>query len=51
MIYSLHSEQEDDDDSAHLLCADGAIFHIDEGGRATCTAATPNANSGFHVYI
>jgi hypothetical protein len=45
------SEQDDTDDAAHLLCADGAIFHIEKGGRATCTAATPSANAGFHVYV
>jgi hypothetical protein len=42
---------DDTDDPAHLLCADGAIFHIEKGGRATCTAATPSANAGFHVYV
>ncbi|KIM80923.1 hypothetical protein PILCRDRAFT_97898 [Piloderma croceum F 1598] len=42
---------DDTDDAAHLLCADGAILHIEKGGRATCIAATPSANSGFHVFV
>lgn len=44
-------EQDDTDDAAHLLCADGAIFHIEKGGRVACTTAIPSANAGFHVYV
>jgi len=42
---------DDIDKGAHLLCADGAIFSIEKGGKATCTAAMPDTNAGFHVYI
>jgi hypothetical protein len=42
---------DDIDEAAHLLCADGAIFNIEKGGRAACKAVMPHANEGFHVYI
>ncbi|KZP24878.1 hypothetical protein FIBSPDRAFT_821724 [Athelia psychrophila] len=42
---------DDTDEPAHLLCADGAIFRIEVGGRVMCKAATPNDNAGFHVYV
>lgn len=42
---------DDTDEAAHLLCVDGAIFYIEKGGRVTCTAATPSADAGFHVYV
>lgn len=42
--------QDDIDDAAHLLCSDGAISTIKKGGRAVCTAATPQENRGFVVF-
>ncbi|TFK36867.1 hypothetical protein BDQ12DRAFT_228430 [Crucibulum laeve] len=41
---------DDMDPSAHFLCSDGAIFHIEQGGRAVCSAATPQEGAGFAVY-
>jgi hypothetical protein len=42
--------QDDIDDRAHLLCADGAISTVERGGRAVCKAATPKGDAGFMVY-
>ncbi|KAF7984078.1 hypothetical protein HWV62_17640 [Athelia sp. TMB] len=42
---------DDTDEPAHLLCADGAIFRIESGGRVMCKAATPDDNAGFHIYV
>ncbi|GLB35265.1 putative diacylglycerol kinase catalytic domain [Lyophyllum shimeji] len=41
---------DDADEDAHILCSDGAIFYIEKGGRAVCSAATPKDNAGFAVY-
>ncbi|RDB24031.1 Sphingoid long chain base kinase 4 [Hypsizygus marmoreus] len=41
---------DEEDEGAHLLCSDGAIFHIEKGGRVVCSAATPRENAGFAVY-
>ncbi|KAH7889818.1 ATP-NAD kinase-like domain-containing protein [Phlebopus sp. FC_14] len=41
---------DDADERAHLLCSDGAIFRIDEGGRAVCRAARPTDNTAVLVY-
>jgi len=44
--------QQDDDNSPALLCADGDIFTVEEGGRVSCTAASPvNNNTGFGVFV
>ncbi|KAF8652738.1 hypothetical protein AX16_004235 [Volvariella volvacea WC 439] len=40
----------DMDERAHFVCVDGAIFTIPEGGRVTCTAATPQKDGGFALY-
>ncbi|KAG5645856.1 hypothetical protein DXG03_005198 [Asterophora parasitica] len=42
---------DDIDESAHLLCSDGAISQIEKGGRAVCLAATPKEDAGFVVYV
>jgi len=41
---------DDIDEGAHLLCSDGAISHLEKGGRAVCSAATAKENAGFAVY-
>ncbi|KAG6910878.1 hypothetical protein DXG01_006561 [Tephrocybe rancida] len=41
---------DDLDENAHLLCSDGAISRIEKGGRAVCSAATPQNGAGFAVY-
>jgi len=41
---------DDKDEDAHLLCSDGAISHIEKGGRAVCSAAVPKDDAGFAVY-
>ncbi|KAG6869001.1 hypothetical protein C0993_005659 [Termitomyces sp. T159_Od127] len=38
---------DDLDENAHLLCSDGAISHIEKGGRAVCSTATPHEGAGF----
>ncbi|KZT03440.1 uncharacterized protein LAESUDRAFT_729243 [Laetiporus sulphureus 93-53] len=45
-------EPDDIDDRAHLVCADGEVFTIDKGGRATCAAVIPvDDKSGFAVFV
>ncbi|KAG6865872.1 hypothetical protein C0991_010953 [Blastosporella zonata] len=41
---------DDLDEDAHLLCSDGAVSCIEKGGRAVCSAATPQDGAGFAVY-
>jgi len=43
-------EPDDEDDAAHLVCTDGFIHNILPGGKAVCTAAAPDPQSGFIVY-
>ncbi|KAF7295234.1 DEAD-box protein abstrakt [Mycena indigotica] len=40
-----------EDESAHYLCTDGIISKIESDGRLVCTAASPDANGGFRVYV
>ncbi|KAG6811175.1 hypothetical protein H0H92_008659 [Tricholoma furcatifolium] len=42
---------DDLDNDAHLLCSDGEISFIEKGGRALCSAATPQNGVGFAVYV
>lgn len=43
--------QDDTDERAHFVCADGDILTIPAGGKARCTAATPmNDQTGFALY-
>lgn len=43
--------QDEIDERAHLVCADGEILTIPKGGKARTTAATPIGNtSGFALY-
>lgn len=45
--------KDETDEDAHLLCADGTIFEIEKGGRATCRAA-PRIDTtlrNFYVHI
>ncbi|EJF62516.1 ATP-NAD kinase-like domain-containing protein [Dichomitus squalens] len=45
-------EPDDIDLRAHFVCADGDILTIPNGGKATCTAATPMSDStGFSLYV
>lgn len=41
------------DEDAHLLCADGSIFEIEKGGRATCRAVprTDMTLRNFYVHV
>jgi len=39
------------DDSAHLLCADGTIFQIEKGGKATCKVMSDNESIHLSVYV
>ena len=48
----IHSQQDDIDERAHFVCADGDILLIPKGGRAVCTAATPMSSAtGFALYV
>ncbi|KAJ6546412.1 hypothetical protein DFH09DRAFT_1170959 [Mycena vulgaris] len=42
---------DDEDENAHFVCTDGAISVIEKEGRAVCSAAAPQANSGFVVHV
>ncbi len=43
--------QDDTDERAHFVCADGDILTIPAGGKARSTAATPmNDHAGFALY-
>ncbi|OBZ75746.1 Sphingosine kinase 1 [Grifola frondosa] len=45
-------EPDDTDNRAHLVCADGDILTIEQGGKASCLATAPkNNNAGFAVFI
>jgi len=44
-------EPDDEDEAAHLICTDGLMHTIPPGGKAVCTAAAPEAEAGFTVYI
>lgn len=35
--WTLTTTQEEDDEKAHLICADGTIFHATKGGKITST--------------
>ncbi|KAF5386969.1 hypothetical protein D9615_001772 [Tricholomella constricta] len=41
---------DDIDADTHLLCSDGAISHIEKGGRVVCSTETPMNGAGFVVY-
>ncbi|KAJ7098175.1 hypothetical protein B0H15DRAFT_920823 [Mycena belliarum] len=41
----------DEDENAHVVCTDGAISTIEKEGRAVCSAAAPQDNAGFRVYV
>ena len=48
---TLMTTQEEDDEKAHLLCADGAIFHAPRGGKCTSTVlARPTQGLDISVY-
>jgi hypothetical protein len=40
----LMTTQEEDDEKAHLLCADGTIFHGPKGGKITSTVLARTAH-------
>lgn len=41
---------DDIDADAHLVCNDGAISHLDPGGRVVCVAARATSAGGFMIY-
>ena len=43
--------QDDADDAAHLLCADGTIFTVGKGGKAACTAEPRSQAIAYTVYV
>ena len=53
ILKSLTLPKDEADEDAHLLCADGAIFEIEKGGRAICTAAqrTDTTLGSFCVHV
>lgn len=44
-------QQEGDDEAAHILCADGTIFHLERGETAQCIVSSgADATPALTVY-
>lgn len=43
--------QNEQDEAAHLVCADGEILHVEPQGRAMCTALDQLDGYVLNVYV